>query len=79
MKLLLLLAFFFIVMNPPANSQAQIDLLAAKFPVDSGYFSSFDGTKIYYDVRGDGKPVLLVHGFIVNSTRGRELHSTAIF
>ncbi len=34
---------------------------------DSGaYFKSFDGTKIYYEVRGSGKPVLLVHGFIVN-------------
>ncbi len=31
------------------------------------YFNSFDGTKIYYEVKGKGKPVLLVHGFIVNS------------
>lgn len=35
--------------------------------IDSGYFSSFDHTKIYYEVRGTGKPVLLIHGFIVNS------------
>lgn len=35
--------------------------------VDSGaYFNSFDGTKIYYEVKGNGEPVLLVHGFIVN-------------
>jgi len=34
---------------------------------DSGYFSSFDKTKIYYEVHGNGFPVLLVHGFIVNS------------
>jgi len=34
---------------------------------DSGaYFRSFDGTKIYYEVRGSGETVLLVHGFIVN-------------
>jgi pimeloyl-ACP methyl ester carboxylesterase len=34
---------------------------------DSGaYFKSFDGTKIYYEVKGNGEPVLLVHGFIVN-------------
>ena len=34
---------------------------------DSGaYFKSFDGTKIYYEVRGSGETVLLVHGFIVN-------------
>lgn len=37
-------------------------------PSDTGnFFSSFDGTKIYYEVKGEGKPVLLVHGFIVNS------------
>lgn len=34
---------------------------------DSGaYFKSFDGTNIYYEVRGTGEPVLLVHGFVVN-------------
>jgi pimeloyl-ACP methyl ester carboxylesterase len=32
------------------------------------YFTSFDGTKIYYEVQGTGKPVVLIHGFIVNST-----------
>ncbi len=35
---------------------------------DSGYLVSFDNTKIYYEVHGSGFPVLLVHGFIVNST-----------
>ncbi len=55
---------FFIIIN---NSKAQTDSLSSKFPIDSNYFSSFDGTKIYYEVRGKGKPVLLVHGFIVNS------------
>ena len=35
--------------------------------IDSGtYFKSFDGTKIYYEVKGNGEPILLVHGFIVN-------------
>lgn len=34
---------------------------------DSGYLISFDSTKIYYEVHGIGFPVLLVHGFIVNS------------
>lgn len=48
------------------HSKAQNNSLNAKFPVDSGYFSSFDGTKIYYEVCGEGKPVLLIHGFIVN-------------
>lgn len=30
-------------------------------------FTSFDGTKIHYDVLGEGKPVVLIHGFISNS------------
>ncbi len=63
MKLFLFFSCLFII----NNTKAQIDSLASKFPIDSNYFSSFDGTKIYYEVRGYGKPVLLVHGFIVNS------------
>ena len=27
------------------------------------YFTSFDGTKIYYEIKGNGYPVVLVHGF----------------
>ncbi len=27
------------------------------------YFTSFDSTKIYYEVKGSGYPVILVHGF----------------
>jgi len=27
------------------------------------YFTSFDSTKIYYEVKGDGYPVILIHGF----------------
>jgi len=27
------------------------------------YYNSFDGIKIYYEVKGDGFPVILVHGF----------------
>ena len=34
---------------------------------DTGsFFTSFDSTKIYYEVKGSGDAVLLVHGFIVN-------------
>lgn len=44
---------------------------AQQTQVDSGYFSSFDKTKIYYEVHGDGFPVLLLHGFIVNSNSWR--------
>lgn len=64
MRLFLFIAFYFFILQ----ANAQTDSLAEKFPVDSNYLSSFDGTKIYYEVRGKGKPVLLVHGFIVNSS-----------
>ncbi|MFT3701520.1 MAG: alpha/beta hydrolase [Agriterribacter sp.] len=47
---------------------AQTESGSQKLPADSGYFSSFDGTKIYYESRGKGKTILLVHGFIVNSS-----------
>jgi pimeloyl-ACP methyl ester carboxylesterase len=37
---------------------------AANAQTDStGYFTSFDGLKIHYEVKGLGKPVLLIHGF----------------
>ena len=29
---------------------------------DSGYFKSFDGTQIYYEVRGEGPPIVLCYG-----------------
>jgi pimeloyl-ACP methyl ester carboxylesterase len=32
----------------------------------AGYYASFDGTKIHYEVKGKGSPVVLIHGFIVN-------------
>jgi pimeloyl-ACP methyl ester carboxylesterase len=59
MRLLLLVCCFFLI----NHLRAQTDSLASRFPIESNYFSSFDGTKIYYEVRGAGKPVLLVHGF----------------
>ncbi|MEO8413458.1 MAG: alpha/beta hydrolase [Ginsengibacter sp.] len=63
MRLILLIACFLII----STTKAQTGSIDSKLPIDSGYFSSFDGTKIYYEVRGAGKTVLLVHGFIVNS------------
>lgn len=63
MRLLLLFTLCLMI----SFTKAQTDSLSLKFSVDSGYLSSFDGTKIYYEIRGKGKPVLLVHGFIVNS------------
>lgn len=63
MRFILFLGCFFFI----NHSNAQTDSMNSIFPTTAGYFSSFDGTKIYYEVRGNGKPVLLVHGFIVNS------------
>ena len=62
MRLLLLTFSFFF----SSFAKAQIIVYGSKSNIDSGYFSSFDGTKIYYEVAGKGKPVLLVHGFIVD-------------
>ena len=36
------------------------------------YFESFDGTKIYYEETGAGKPIVLLHGFIVNATMWKQ-------
>ena len=36
---------------------------AAAQPDTAGYFSSFDKVKIHYEVKGSGKPILLIHGF----------------
>ena len=45
-----------------------IKYASAKNQSDSGnYYTSFDGTKIYYEVKGSGYPVILVHGFIMTS------------
>jgi pimeloyl-ACP methyl ester carboxylesterase len=66
--LLLFLCCFFI-----NNTKAQTDSLSSGFPIDSNYFASFDGTKIYYEVRGEGKPVLLLHGFMGTGTSWKRI------
>jgi pimeloyl-ACP methyl ester carboxylesterase len=42
----------------------------------SHYFVSFDSVRIYYEMKGNGKPVLLLHGFIVN---GQSWKRTALY
>lgn len=71
MKPILLLSFFFLLQQSNAQPKS-----GSKHPVTSGYYTSFDGTKIYYEVYGKGKPVMLVHGFIVNmnSWKGTALY-----
>jgi len=70
MRLLLLLLISF----ASVTIYAQKDWSA--YPADSGYYLSFDRTKIYYEVRGSGQPVVLVHGFIVN---GNSWKQTALY
>jgi pimeloyl-ACP methyl ester carboxylesterase len=53
------ISIFFALMTVYGTAHAQ---------KDSGYFSSFDGIKIWYQVKGNGKPVLLIHGFTGNGT-----------
>jgi len=38
-----------------------IHLFAQK--AEGNYFTSFDTTKIYYEVKGSGYPIILIHGF----------------
>lgn len=40
-----------------------LHVTAAAQHTGEGYFNSFDGTRIHYEVIGQGKPVLLIHGF----------------
>ncbi|MEO7211382.1 alpha/beta hydrolase [Mucilaginibacter sp.] len=35
----------------------------AQTPAEGAYYTSFDGTKIYYEVKGEGFPVVMLHGF----------------
>lgn len=44
-----------------------ISSLAKAQQQDSAFFTSFDGTKIYYEVKGEGAPIILVHGFTNNA------------
>jgi pimeloyl-ACP methyl ester carboxylesterase len=50
--------------------------LFAQATEEGEYFTSFDGTKIYYEVKGDGYPVILIHGF---SGTGQGWKSCAVY
>jgi pimeloyl-ACP methyl ester carboxylesterase len=67
MKKITYCLLFFISLIPAVLS-AQAD--------SSHFFSSFDGVKIYYEVKGEGEPILLVHGFIAN---GQSWKRTALY
>ncbi|MES1219858.1 MAG: alpha/beta fold hydrolase [Bacteroidota bacterium] len=67
----LLLSFFISALIISAQTANDKEL---KF--ESGFLTSFDGTKIYYEVSGKGEAVILVHGFIVN---GQSWKHTALY
>src|SRR6185503_18507559 len=54
-----LFASFFLLLSTaffPSLANAQTD--------SGNFYTSFDGTRIYYEVKGNGYPVILVHGFM---------------
>jgi len=58
-KSIIRLSLLFILLHLTTNLFAQI-------PPEGHYFTSFDSIKIYYEVKGDGYPVILIHGFTGN-------------
>jgi len=50
-------AFFVLILLSISNAYAQ-----QEYPITKR-FTSFDGTKIYFEIYGKGKPVILIHGF----------------
>ena len=42
------------------------NLVSARQADTARYYTSFDGVKIYYEVKGNGYPVVLIHGFTGN-------------
>jgi len=39
-----------------------MNLMSKEIPKASSYFKSFDGTKIYYETRGTGVPIVMIYG-----------------
>jgi pimeloyl-ACP methyl ester carboxylesterase len=58
MKLLRLVCLFFV---------GTVRLYGQSDQSNGNWLTAADGVKIYYEVAGSGKPVILIHGFIVNS------------
>lgn len=40
----------------------------AHSPIEPAFFDSFDGTRLAYREIGEGRPVVLIHGFLSNAT-----------
>src|SRR6516165_63554 len=68
MKIRICFFLFYCLIVMPLFSKADpsFDRITLNGHDTSGYFSSFDGTKIYFEEKGSDHPVVLVHGFIVD-------------
>ncbi len=65
--------YFFVVLSMTLMGEFR----SAKAQADtSRYYTSFDNTKIYYEAKGNGFPVILVHGFIAD---GESWKKTAVY
>jgi pimeloyl-ACP methyl ester carboxylesterase len=47
---------------PGASTSASTKIAPREIKKTTGYFESFDGTSIYYEVRGEGRPLVLCYG-----------------
>ena len=54
-----------VFLSNPVISQQDTGLLKNQTDIEH-YLVSFDGMHIYYEVKGEGDPVVLIHGFIAN-------------
>ncbi len=70
------LCLFLLCVTPGLRAQGGASLDSSGYPSRSDYYTSFDGTKIYYQLLGEGEPVLLIHGFIVD---GSSWKKTALY
>jgi pimeloyl-ACP methyl ester carboxylesterase len=64
--------FFFFLLHLSHYCNAQENNPA----ITGNFFKSFDSANIYYEVNGNGSPVILIHGFIVN---GESWKKTAVY
>ena len=77
MKLINLIFFVVLWMVFPRLGQAQVTLAAREnFSDTARFFTSFDNTRIHFEIQGNGQPVLLLHGFISD---GASWKKTALY
>jgi pimeloyl-ACP methyl ester carboxylesterase len=69
-KIIVLLCSLFLLLHFSATAQKD----------STGYFLSFDKVKIHYEVKGRGKPILLIHGFTgtANDWKNKPLYDSLL-